>query len=179
MDKYISTEVKLKRLEEEAEAYPEHLCYRCAHMVKDVAWGWDHELNYVWHGDTTQDENPCPYIDKLDGLELIYESGETGNDRVYKSKAGDILFRTENNGMGYWTTACPFYKPIIVPGNCIKKAYSEYLKIVDALIKRGVDPNTAAENAGYILYAALGGEARKTIENKKISAVGGDERIGG
>lgn len=54
---------------------------------------------------TTQDLNDCPFFaDAQYDEQVTCTTSKTGNDRVYSN--GLV---TEDNGMGYWVTKCPFF----------------------------------------------------------------------
>ena len=70
-----------------------HLCCLCKHYVEGM--------------NTTQDLNCCSLfcLETYKGKPVICKCvSDTGNDRIYSN--GIV---TEDNGMGYWVTRCPYY----------------------------------------------------------------------
>ena len=70
----------------------------------------------------------------------------------------EVTLKTVDNGMGYWVTKCECYMQ--APS---MKGVEELKRLVDDLIRKGVSPDEAVKNASYVVYAALGGEARTVV----------------
>lgn len=154
-----------KQMEKETAIWGDcHLCYTCDHCLEASI-----EVGYLAR--TTQDFNDCPYA-----ADIMYNDGEVyGIKRVVETRqaAGEmervtVFDNSSDNGMGYWITRCPFYAPIRgMTETSYDKVMRKMLEYTESLIKMGVSPDTAADNAGYNLYAALGGQARQTPDDRR------------
>ena len=154
------------------------LCSSCARRLEESC-----KLNYDYLIRTDGDENECPYaadimyFDRQStyGLAPTDEKG-SGNDREYYI-GETMIFQTVDNGMGYDIIKCPYYERIL-EGNRYGEHMDDMLKYVDKLISRGVSPDVAADNAGYVLYAAMGGQARQSRDTKVILPEKGFDNAG-
>ena len=139
------------------------LCLKCQHRLEE-----SQKAGYVIR--TDQEYNECPYAsdmmyhgDDHDEWQYIAPDVEIcdGNNRRYELH-GVVIFETVDNGMGYDIVMCPYFQERKLP---VKRLYEaamdKMLDYTDSLIERGVSPDCAADNAGYVLYAALGGQARQ------------------
>lgn len=147
------------------------LCNSCAHKLEESC-----KQGYLIR--TDGDLNDCPY-----GSDIMYctdvgnesrlgivptkkECTGGGNDRRYYI-GETVIFQTVDNGMGYDIIKCPYYERIN-ESNRYGQHMDDMLEYVDKLISRGVSPDIAADNAGYVLYAAIGGQARQSRDTTVI-----------
>lgn len=74
-----------------------HLCYMCQRVSEEDM------------SQTTIDDNACNYASVLNMLAKV-GPGDSGNTRVLKDECSQPIFSTQDNGMGYWITRCPFFE---------------------------------------------------------------------
>lgn len=147
------------------------LCNSCAHKLEEsIKAGYlirtDGDMNDCPYGSDIMYYSDCGNESRLGLIPTKEECTGSGNDRKYYL-GETVIFRTIDNGMGYDIVKCPYYERIL-EGNRYGKHMDEMLKYVDELISRGVSPDVAADNAGYVLYAAMGGQARQSRGTKVI-----------
>lgn len=147
------------------------LCNSCVHKLEESCkHGYlirtDGDLNDCPYGSDIMYYTDCGNESRLGIVPTKEECTGCGNDRRYY--IGDtVIFQTVDNGMGYDVIKCPYYERIR-EANRYDRHMDDMLKYVDRLISRGVSPDVAADNAGYVLYAAMGGQARQSRDTTVI-----------
>lgn len=135
--------------------YGVHLCSTCVNCFNESYKRGDLIV-------THQDPIECPYAEAaMDKTQFI----GAANNRSYV-KDDIVLMEMMDNGGGFNITKCNDYRKMDITEKLhVRKMIAEYEAAIHDLIGLGVSPDKAADNMGYIMYAMLGGEARKTAED--------------